>query len=795
MKKVVTAIVLISMLLSCLTVFTGAYRAGDFNGDGKINAVDSSIMTGIVLGRNMVRTQSRADFNGDNKVNSADTLLMSMYFVGKYEIGGEVEGDFYSATETADKYKDYLSERLGSTKDDVVLGIGDSDRYGIDMSDYENDGYLIRNSGTEVLLFAKSEAGLDKAARAYAKAEEAGEKAEETEYHKGFRIKEMKIFDTDLSEYSILVTNESNGNMVFAAGELSRLLERATGIKVPVITGTTELSHVIEFRNSDDSALENDGYSYFCDNGRLVIEGAYQRGCMYGVWRFLENECGWVELTFGDSDLTPAELVSITEDVYNREVPGTKSFTMYEEAPPASLVFVNEKGTPKSGQNGAEVLQNCCHGMQSNKWAGIDVMYKQMCYTNKDNLANTIASVEAYLNARKAKIGKSILAVDLAQGDNNDYCICRTCRKVFEEEGNTNAGAVLRFANSVCEYFEDDYPDLKFQIFAYSGSNIPPAKTRAHRNVSVTFCYDFSCSNHPLDGSECVEGFTTGIPGSYVGRSNKEMNEWLTGWCDISENVCVWYYALDCGLMGYPVLDTILPDFKYFYNLGIVRIFWQIQNFGFGPTRIEYMLAQEVLWNPQMTEEEYWNYYETFMAEEYGEGWRYIDQYLKTWTEAHDRMGCWHCWGGLTQPWCIRLDAEYIGQHFDENLELFNKALALADSEKIETRIKLLSIQMYYQGIYGASINAIKDGTFNSQYDKYKVLYEHCVELETSMLYAADNIRTWDGARYSMNTTYDGALIAFIYNYYDPFYVDVQLDKNLNIIYNGKVIRKLVAES
>ena len=53
----------------------------------------------------------------------------------------------------------WLTERLGDKLTDrVVLGT-DADGYGIDLSVLEDDGYIIRNLGDEVAVFARTTAG------------------------------------------------------------------------------------------------------------------------------------------------------------------------------------------------------------------------------------------------------------------------------------------------------------------------------------------------------------------------------------------------------------------------------------------------------------------------------------------------------------------------------------------------------------------------------------------------------------------------------------------------------------
>ena len=74
------------------------------------------------------------------------------------------------ASSDAHANAEWLDERLDVIPDDVVMGIGSNENYGIDLSDFEEDGYIMRSIGGDVLLFGASEDGLDRAVRAYAKA-------------------------------------------------------------------------------------------------------------------------------------------------------------------------------------------------------------------------------------------------------------------------------------------------------------------------------------------------------------------------------------------------------------------------------------------------------------------------------------------------------------------------------------------------------------------------------------------------------------------------------------------------
>ena len=65
----------------------------------------------------------------------------------------EAESASASGTEY---YETMLEERLGYTPENTVLGIGSSAEYGIDMTDFENDGYIIRTMGDNTVIFGKA---------------------------------------------------------------------------------------------------------------------------------------------------------------------------------------------------------------------------------------------------------------------------------------------------------------------------------------------------------------------------------------------------------------------------------------------------------------------------------------------------------------------------------------------------------------------------------------------------------------------------------------------------------------
>ena len=538
------------------------------------------------------------------------------------------------ASSDAEDSAEFLTNRLGEKlTDNVYLAVGSDTANGIDMTDFENDGYVLRTVGDKsVVIVGKSADGLDLGVRRYANSIDDGkDEYFDVAYHEGYRIENFTLAGTDIAEYSIEYPTEHNENMLFAVSELQRLVKKACGAELSASEGITKKAHAIEFRHSTDAELKFDGYRYFFEGERLVIEGAVKRGCMYGVWRFLQKECGWTSLIYGDSDLLEAEHLDVPATASRQETPVFSYLNMYIHYWGS---YNNEKGTPTEAQNSYGTIPHCCHGLHF--FSGTGGADKQICYTDDDIYEMCRDNVRDYIEAQLAAgkvIGRDFLAVDIAQNDTSEYCTCRECMKVFSAEGS-NSGAVVRFANRLSEELNEDYPGLYYQIFAYAGSNAAPLKTKPNEFIHVTFCSDMNCSNHVFDGSEC-NGKST-----FNQLTNKNYATWLESWCRVSENVYVWFYALDGALQQYTTIDNMYRDFRYFRDIGINGMFWQCQFDGLGIQRVQHQLLAEFQWNMDISEGDFEYMLCDILKKEFGSGWSSVREYIKMWDESQKRIKC-----------------------------------------------------------------------------------------------------------------------------------------------------------
>jgi len=623
------------------------------------------------------------------------TALASLMLLSAVSCGRAVPDT--AVTATASAAEQILIDRLGEVPENVVLGDAvAAAEYGIDMTNFESDGYVLRTVGETTLVFGKTDEGLDRAVRAYAKAVEGGcTDTLDVVYHEGYRIENLTIAGRDISEYTVYYPETANENMKFAADELVRLVEKATGVKLPVVVGAP-VSPAIELRHSDDPALKNDGYRYSVTENGVIIEGAVKRGCMNGVWRFLQWELGWDQLIYGDSYLNEAEYVEISVGTERSETPIFEYLYLGENRNLPNNFQSNECSIPTTIQNSYGTPTPAWHGMQDNNYFETTDFYNQPCFNDEEQYEICIYNVEKYIAARYG--APDFFQVDIAQYDSNNYCFCEKCVEVYIEEGYTHSGSVVRFANRLSEEMNEIYPGLIYKIFAYAGTNKAPEVTVPNEHIYVTFCYDMNCSNHSLDGKDC----NTKIEAN--SRTNRDYDEWLRGWSELTKNIYIWEYNLYNPLLDFTTLHTLYDNMQYYRKLGVKGLYMESRFYGIGIKNLEKMLRAEINWNPDITEEELEEVYCTILEHQFGDGWVYIRDYMNEWVLAQSLTGCFTCWAWGAQYFQHedRINTHFYKDRFDDYMELFDAAIYAANSVAQEKRIEVISCNMIYLGCYSS---------------------------------------------------------------------------------------------
>ena len=604
----------------------------------------------------------------------------------------------------------WLTERLGDRlTDSVVLGTA-TDGYALDLSALENDGYFIRACGGEDVLFAKTADGLDRAVRKYAKMVEAGAVADVT-FHEGYRVKSLTVCGEDISAFAVVVDDDDKYCQSFAASELVSYIEKTCGARLAKYTaaeyGALEEKPAVIRLTTDYPALGDEAFRITVAEDAITIAGGRYRGCMYGVYDLLED-IGW---RFVNAPLDSAS--SYIEYLYENENVDLTPALDREERPAIGYRTIHGgTGSGANGNIGAKYRVSgaafgygltgiACHGIEHYKSelmdAGLFSGKGQPCFTDPDVIdLVTELSLERVGNSVRsgAVIGRDIVTVDVAQFDDGGFCRCKRCQDAIKLDGS-DSGPVLAFTNAVAAALDEEFPGVYASMLAYSGTNMPPAKTKPLDNVRISYCIyvgqsSFSCSNHSVSGDECL---------TQTGMTNKKFGNELKGWASIcnNDNLDVWYYPFTCYGWGFdsPIADQVFESMKWLTSLGCVNGMMFHSNTGTGVvlhSLISYV-GSKLMWNGDMTKEEYDDCVKEWFDICYGESSDYIYPYFRQCIIAGDRMGCWCSYFTANDQ---KVDNEYMAAHFDKWWEDFNLALCVAESAAQYKYVELYMGGMLY---------------------------------------------------------------------------------------------------
>lgn len=692
----------------------------------------------------------------------------------------------------------WLTEKLGDRlTDEVYLAVGDAK--GIDMSDFENDGYVIRTDAGNALIVGRSADGLDRGVRKYAKAVQSGTAdGLDITYHEGYRVKRLTVCGRDISEYAIVKVADvteyeplaAQESMDVAADELQSYIEKTCGARLAIVTDHDAApAHALRLAIGSVADYGDEAFSIkVTDSGDVVITGGRYRGCMYGVYDFLEEDIGWrfVNDIYGRHSgnnnyqidyLYESEHVDVTSAADRFEDSSIKYREFYDAADTVYNTPLAKKFKVSFNVPGAYGLTGkACHGLdadhsnifKNDEYLGERIEGRQPCYTNED----IITAIENYVIwkvesgiAAGQRIGREIVTIDIAQPDNASFCTCDDCRAVFNKEG-CNTGAVLMMTNRAAAVLAEAYPGVYVSMLAYHGTDAPPKTVRPLDNVRISYCFyisngDFYCNTHHIDDENC--------PGNF------KMNRLFKKWTEMSPNVDVWYYPLQWYNVAYsmPLFDSILNDMKYLASQNIGGLMYHGQ---LGDGSILYPLSlylgSRLAWDASITEEEYYAYalewFHIVYGEESGDDVYTYFRMCETANDILDECCCsFHHGLDYAGDHCM-VDAKYMADNFDFMYELYHDALDEAESAGQEKRLK-----SYFSGMMYVCIGITYEDRYTNgspderavMAERYRECYDMFVECNRMVTFEA-----MEGASPSyFNAEFDLERNPFEYFVPDPF--------------------------
>lgn len=680
-------------------------------------------------------------------------------------------GTGITASAGAEKFADFLADRLGdSMPDSTVIAMGeDTAKYGVDLSDFiDDEGYTIRALDGDVVILGKTEASLDRAVRQYANYGNADSYS--FTYGEGYRVGEITIAGNDISEYSIMLPAENDECHTYAAENLRDYIGKACGVYPEI----AEYSAAADGRfirlervypeDEQYAVLGDEGFTISVDEaGDMTILGGYYRGCMYGVFDFLEEYVGWRFLTDPSSyknattkdldylyeadhidipvgsEYTETSDIAVRHNIFRGSVYGTEDHRAKRK--------INSNLSKSKNTYGLIGFSN--HGLQSamkdNFFVDFDYdILKQPCFTDEE----FIETCKEYFTIQTQKKidagqvpGKDFINVDVAQFDTADFCMCDTCLEYYLLDGG-NVGPVLYFTNEMARHLGGIFGDkIQISMFAYWGTSSVPKVSRPDDNVNISFCFFTEvgrgeCHNHCISGVDCVDGVV----------SNKIYGEQLRGWSEIAKTLTVWYYPGYWCITGLtaPFIKNLRDDVAFLKECGVDGIYVCVSGYNMADEKIIPYLLSNLVWDCDITEAEYADMIAEYYRIVYGDGYEYLLEY----ENSVERYAYDWCWSTNIQSTAReRIDFKAVSDGFLYDAELFEMAKAKAGTADQARHIEELSLSMYFTGLLSSYKDLYEDGDESSR-AKYEELWdtfmalaiEHGYYMSPKASYSGENI-------------------------------------------------------
>ena len=173
-----------------------------------------------------------------------------------------------SSSAQSDRCRAWLAARIGDVSDIIIGTEEDARAYNVSLDGFDDDGFIIRRIDAGTAIFAKTDAGLDRAVREYVK--HAGEGDYEYVYGDGQpRVGKIILAGYDIADYVILIPEDAASDVKFAAQNIRDYTKNACGTELTITSERGK--HNIEFILDD--TVHEQGFVI------ETIEGKMQFSC------------------------------------------------------------------------------------------------------------------------------------------------------------------------------------------------------------------------------------------------------------------------------------------------------------------------------------------------------------------------------------------------------------------------------------------------------------------------------------------------------------------------------------
>ncbi|MGO8696717.1 MAG: DUF4838 domain-containing protein [Limisphaerales bacterium] len=452
------------------------------------------------------------------------------------------------------------------------------------------------------------------------------------------------------SHYSIVVAPNASATVKHAAQELADDLKQISGAALPVghekprgpaifVGESAFLPSALKKVRLD--TLPDEAFVVRTDRRNLYLAGHDDRGTLYAVYSFLEEQLGarWYA---PDAAVLPATDVVRIPRLNETETPGF-SYRNTDEV----IVFGNAAWDAHLKLNGVSVPGQADLGGINRLFNGAENFYdlvppkryfdahpeyyslvggkrksspdSQLCLSNPDVLKLVVEALVAEAKAKPKELTLGLSPNDAERGN----CECDACRAADAKFGSPG-GTLLDFVNKVAAAVQAALPERKIWVetlaYQYTEKAPAPGAIAPAGNVLVCLAPIYACDGHPLASDP----------------QNKVSNEALLAWNKVAPgHLQIWHYAVNFAhyAQPYPDWDELGADMPYYRDNGVSGMYCEADSAGNCALQVMHAwVMAHLFWNPR---QDVWKLIQDFSGGYYGKAGPDIYAYARLF---HDRL-------------------------------------------------------------------------------------------------------------------------------------------------------------
>lgn len=283
------------------------------------------------------------------------------------------------------------------------------------------------------------------------------------------------------------------------------------------------------------------------------------------------------------------------------------------------------------------------------------------------------------------------------------------------------------------------YENMELMVMTYDLS--APTTVKPFENIILLFCGQ-GCNQHFLGSEECGDNttvvnnrhYTMAYTNAGENGVNRAIMEWSRLCHEAGAEIWFWSYSTTYRfpMAPTPCVTNVYEDFKWLINEAHVDgIFYE----GGGGTNsfesLKAHIAASILWDSQMTEEEFREVVLEYLYIYYGKGYEKVYTYLQMHQECGDLSG--HCYiNNFSYPSAM-YSFDYLREHYLEMRKLLTDAARMTSDETQKLHLRTLTATLDTVGLQAVHSDWYIAGNDKELYEQmYDSYYEEVNRLGLS---------------------------------------------------------------